>query len=572
MSKTLIFIIAYLVAVILIVIISLKLIKNKRAKELSKRIESLDKQKNEIESAPVISELTKLETIVKNENMEKRYKGWYETFEKIKAKDIPKINDMIIDLDVYLEGKNYNDFNLGVAKTEIEIYKAKEKINNLLEEIKEVNLSSEKYRNIIIKLKAKYRELESTFRSKEEEYDDIANVIELQFENIERRFQDFEEYMEVNDYQEVFHIVKAIDNMIEHMEIVINEVPDLVLLSNRLIPKKIEQITEIYEEMKKEKYPLKHLKIEYNVEESLKKVNEIIDRIKVLNLENCMFELKNMLEFLENLFQEFDIEKNGKKDYEEEKAVLDKRIDKLYQVINKSRDELEEMKENYDLNPHSIEILTDVKDRLFDLEDRYKKDVKSLGRKTLTYSVIADNLKVYLVELKSLEEETENTIDKVGNMQDDEERAREQLEEIQELIKESKLLIRSYKLPVISDKYYVQLSEANEAIENIIKELEHKPISIETLNTRVDTGRDLALKLFNNTNELVKMAKLAEYSIIYGNRYRSEDINIDSALNQSTMLFNKGNYNKSLEVTMNTLERVDKDIKGRINEMYEKKS
>ena len=58
--------------------------------------------------------------------MEKRYKGWYETFEKIKAKDIPKINDMIIDLDLYLEGKNYNDFNLGVAKTEIEIYKAKE--------------------------------------------------------------------------------------------------------------------------------------------------------------------------------------------------------------------------------------------------------------------------------------------------------------------------------------------------------------------------------------------------------------------------------------------------------------
>ena len=54
-------------------------------------------------------------------------------------------------------------------------------------------------------------------------------------------------------------LVKAIDNMIEHMEIVINEVPDLVLLSNRLIPKKIEQITQIYDEMKKEKYLIKVL-------------------------------------------------------------------------------------------------------------------------------------------------------------------------------------------------------------------------------------------------------------------------------------------------------------------------
>ena len=40
--------------------------------------------------------------------------------------------------------------------------------------------------------------------------------------------------------------------------------------------------------------------IEYNVEESLKKVNEINDRIKVLNLVDCMFELKTMLENVPN--------------------------------------------------------------------------------------------------------------------------------------------------------------------------------------------------------------------------------------------------------------------------------
>jgi septation ring formation regulator len=71
---------------------------------------------------------------------------------------------------------------------------------------------------------------------------------------------------------------------------------------------------------------------------------------------------------------------------------------------------------------------------------------------------------------------------------------------------------------------------------------------------------------------MIKTAKLAEYSIVYGNRYRKEDINIDNGLNQSTLLYNKGNYKKSLDVTINTLERVDKDIKGRIKEMYEKSS
>ncbi len=572
MDKTTIIIIAYTIALIVIVFVTLTLVKKKKIKEYSKRLEILDREKNELESAPVISELAKIEPIVKNERMEKRYKGWYEEFDYIRENDIPKINDMLIDLDTYLEGKNYKDYKIALSKTEIEIYKTREKINNLLEEIKEINLSSEKYRNIIISLKAKYRELEQIFRSKEDEYEDIANVIELQFENIEKRFQDFEDYMEVNDYQEVFHIVKAISNMIEHMEIVINEVPDLVLLSNRLIPKKIEQITTIYEEMKKEKYPLKHLKIEYNVEESLKRVNEIIDRIKVLNLENCMFELKNMLEFLESLFQEFDIEKNGKKDYEEDKAIFDSRVDKLTEVINSSLNEMNSLKNNYDLSEADIKNLNVVNDKLEELKEVYKKDTKELGKKKITYSVIADNMKGYLIELRSIEEETESVLNSFGNMQDDEERAREQLKEIQELLRQSKLLMRSYKLPVITNNYYVELSEANEAITEIIKELNNKPISIKTLNTRVDTGRDLTLKLFNTANEMVKTAKLAEYSIVYGNRYRSEDINIDNGLNQSTLLYNKGNYKKSLDVTINTLERVDKEIKGRISEMYEKNS
>ena len=572
MDKTTIIIIAYAIALIVIVFVTLTLVKKKRNKEYSKRLEILDREKNELESAPVISELAKIEPIVKNERMEKRYKGWYEEFDYIRENDIPRINDMLIDLDTYLESKNYKDYKIALSKTEIEIYKTREKINNLLEEIKEINLSSEKYRNIIISLKAKYRELEQIFRSKEDEYEDIANVIELQFENIEKRFQDFEDYMEVNDYQEVFHIVKAISNMIEHMEIVINEVPDLVLLSNRLIPKKIEQITTIYEEMKKEKYPLKHLKIEYNVEESLKRVNEIIDRIKVLNLENCMFELKNMLEFLESLFQEFDIEKNGKKDYDEDKAIFDSRVDKLTEVINSSLNEMDSLKKNYDLSESDIKNLNIVNDKLEELKEVYKKDTKELGKKKLTYSVIADNMKGYLIELRSIEEETESILNNFGNMQDDEERAREQLKEIQELLRQSKLLIRSYKLPVITNNYYVELSEANEAITEIIKELNNKPISIKTLNTRVDTGRDLTLKLFNTANEMVKTAKLAEYSIVYGNRYRKEDINIDNGLNQSTLLYNKGNYKKSLDVTVNTLERVDKEIKGRISEMYEKNS
>lgn len=564
-------IISYVIIALVLIFVVLGLIKKRRINSFKVELEELDRRKNEIESAPVISELAKIETIIKNDKMEEKYKSWLNSFEHIKNEIIPKINDMIIDLDIYLDKKKYREYISQVAKTELAIYKAKEVIDKILEEIKEINSSEEKYRNIIIKLKAKYRELQASFEDKKSNYEDIANVIELQFENIEKRFQDFEDCMEVSDYQEVFHIVKGIDVMIDHMGIVIKEVPDLVLLANKLIPKKIEQITEIYDDMKAKKYPLKHLKIEYNVEESLKNVNQIIDRIKVLNLENCMFELKTMLEYLESLFNEFEYEKKAKREYDDNKEIFDKRLDKMVNVVSDIYAQLDDIKNMYDLTDNDVKTIDLVNTKLNDLNDKYKLMVKSLGKKKIPYSEAYESLSDYLTELKIIEDELDESLKNLGNMYDDEVRAREQLDEIQELLKQSKVKIRSYKLPIISNNYFVELQEANEAILEIIKELEKKPIVIKILNTRVDTARDLVLKLYNTTNDMIKTAKLAEYSIVYGNRYRSQDININSGLNQAQILFYKGNYKKSLDVTISTISRIDKNIREKVMELYEKK-
>ena len=50
-------------------------------------------------------------------------------------------------------------------------------------------------------------------------------------------------------------------------------------------------------------------------------------------------------------------------------------------------------------------------------------------------------------------------------------------------------------------KHLWHLPNATEAINEMIKELESKPIKIEVLNTRVDTARDLTLKLYKTTND-----------------------------------------------------------------------
>ena len=124
-------------------------------------------------------------------------------------------------------------------------------------------------------------------------------------------------------------------------------------------------------------------------------------------------------------------------------------------------------------------------------------------------------------------------------------------------------------MPIITDNYFVQLSEANDAIFEVIKELEKKPIVINTLNTRVDTARDLVLKLYNTTNEMIKTAQLAEMTIIYGNRYRINYDEVDYGLNEAEEKFYKGDYKKSLDIAIKTTSLIDPDIYTKLLDIYD---
>ena len=225
----------------------------------------------------------------------------------------------------------------------------------------------------------------------------------------------------------------------------------------------------------------------------------------------------------------------------------------------------------YDLTDDDIRVIDEVNNRLQEINNEYSESLISIDKKEISYSKMVKLLEKLTIKLAKVEADLDTSLKSLGNMYEDEVRAREQLDEIQELLNQSKVRIRSYKLPIIGNEYFVQLTEANDAILEIIKELGKKPISISILNTRVDTARDLVLKLYNTTNEMIKTARLVEDAIIYGNRFRKDNEVIDNGLSKAEMLFYKGNYKKALEVSFDTLDTYDSGIKVRLMHSYEEK-
>ena len=561
-----IFTIYIVTIIILIVIFTLR--NSKQNKKLKESISELEKEKNLIINAPILNELSKVEALVKDDKLKYKYDNWQHKFDDIRNIYIPKVTDMLLDADDLVARKKYKELKTLLADIELKIYRLREKTNTLLSEIKEITLSEEKNRNQIVKLKNKYRGIKQDYEKNKADYKPVNNQIELQFENIEKRFQEFEIVMEKKDYDEINYLVKGITEMIDHIEYVVKEVPAILIMCNELIPGKIEDISNLYIKMTRELYQLDYLNVEYNIKETEKKVKDVLDRVKVLNLEDVVFELKTIVNYYDSLYSDFEYEKICKKTFESNVKSFKTKLIRTNKIISNLMGQIDSLSETYDLKEEDVKRLNIINDETRKIKDSYNNLMDCSKNHTFPYSKLVKELDVLMIKVSKLEESLNYDLKTIGSMKDDEIRAREQLDNIKNLLKKAKNRIRLYNIPVIPDNYFVELQDASDAIKEIQKELNKKPINIETLNIRVDTARDLVFKVFNTTNSLLKTIVMFEETYVYGNRYRSYKEKVNEGLNFAEKLFFKGEYKKALEVTMNAIDYVEPGIHNKIMKAY----
>ena len=553
----------YIVVVIIFIIIFI--IKNiKETKKIKDSIDKLETEKNLILSAPILNELSKAESLAKDNKTKEKYDNWQNRFDNIRNNDIPQITDMLLTADNYIEIKDYKSLKPFLADIELKIYRLREKTNTLLEEIKEITLSEEKNRERIVKLKSDYRLIKADFEKDKDSYKDVEEQIELEFENIEKRFQEFEVAMEKKDYDEINYIVKGIDEMVEHARYIIKEVPAILIMCNELIPNKIKDISEIYETMTKQKYQLDYLNVDYNITETNKKLNDILDRVKVLNLEDVVFELKTIINYFDSLYNDFENEKLSRTKFEDDMKTFKFKLTRTDKIITSLLDEVKDIGSSYDLSNNDIDRLKIIYKEVNSISSSFNDLKDSNKNHSFPYSKLSKELDYLIIKLSKIDETLEYDVQTIGSMKEDEIRAREQLDSIRDLIKKARNRVRLYNIPVIPNNYYIELNDAGDAIKEINKELNKKPINIDILNIRVDTARDLAFKVFNTTNDLIKNVMMAEETILYGNRYRSLKNQVDVGLTRAEKLFYAGSYKKSLEVAMDSIDYVEPEIHNKI--------
>lgn len=570
MDKVTIIITGIFVFCIILLYILTIIIKNKKKKEILSNIDRLTTEKNLIISSSLITEFGKANKLINNKKIASEVEEWKKRFDEIEKTDMPKLTDKLIEVESYMLEKNYAEAHRSLNKAEKSIFLVKAKSIKLLNEIKELTESEERNREAITKLKSVYREVIFKYNKNKNDYMDVSSRIELQFENIDKLFSAFEVAVQNSEYDELGKIVKVLDDMIHNISIVIEEAPTIVMMATMILPKKMKDIKSVSNKMIREGYNLEYLNIDYNIEETNKKIAEIMDKLYVLNLQDSIFDLKTLLDYYETLYSDFDAEKRGKKEYERGLININERISKVSSIIRNLYAEIDNIKDTYDLSDDEIKVIDEINKELIAVKDSFKLVKDRTLIKVMPYSKLSSEIEMVAVSLSKVEDKFETTLKNLGSLKEDEARARDQLSEIKTIINNSKYKIKDYNLPVIPDKFYIELKEAHDAIKEIVKEIDKKPISIKTLNLRVDTARDLSLKLYQTADSMVNTAAMAEMAIVYGNRYRSSNTEVEMGLISASKAFYKGDYKNSLEIVLNTLNIVEPGIHKKLLSKMEK--
>ena len=81
--------ITYYIVSIIIIIVVLNIINKKDRTKYLNSINNLEREKNLIISAGILTELNKVENLINNDTMKEMYDDWQKRFKKIKEEEIP---------------------------------------------------------------------------------------------------------------------------------------------------------------------------------------------------------------------------------------------------------------------------------------------------------------------------------------------------------------------------------------------------------------------------------------------------------------------------------------------------
>ncbi|MFQ7841566.1 MAG: septation ring formation regulator EzrA, partial [Thomasclavelia spiroformis] len=270
-----------------------------KLKVYRKEIIELENQMNAVKSLPIQYRLGRVKGIGKNmpEVLEK-YNLYVKEFDDLNSFQTNDIVPLINEIDEQLYYRK-------LAGAKSKLYKLKEEISNyetksqdLLKRIEVITEVENEQRLEIIKIKEKYRAASDNFANVRFKIEDFVPSIPGIFNEIDERFVVLEEMMNNQRFDEAKTYAGKIEKDVDILTANLRDLPTYISIVRKYIPKRLEEIYAIIEEMKEKDFSIEKLSAASRYNQIGDALEQTIQNIKDLKLENVGASIEKMTEDL----------------------------------------------------------------------------------------------------------------------------------------------------------------------------------------------------------------------------------------------------------------------------------
>ncbi|MHC1736071.1 MAG: septation ring formation regulator EzrA [Erysipelotrichaceae bacterium] len=526
-----------------------------RKGNLKKKLKELEIRYNNVRSIPLPFKLNKAVALARvNAEVASMTEKAKVSFEAVQN-ELKQIANLLAETeDAILMGKlkaaklTIGDISGMIERTTLSVEDLEKKLDGVLEE-------ETQQRSKITDLKDQFRSLKGEYSEKSASLSLCIETLDQRMAEIEKSFSMFEEWMYASEFGKAKEKMEEIATQLEDAESLVTRLPELIALAKGVIPKQMDEIAQLYSQLKQKGVFLQHLEVPKNLELVSDTLKEDITNLRRGVVEQVEVHLADNRKRLEQLMAQLD---------REDRAHFE-----LYEAIRtcvKNVKECSELYQNLKITFQKVSVRfgwDDLKDVLKTSEGKLlavDENVQRLRKLSEEHSIPATTLlisvKETLQDVNVLGGELQNAMNRVNGARSDEERANKQLLKLHIIMNEIQVKIRKHRLPSISSAYEEDMRKSYQFVNSIEKLLEENPLNINLLNATVTDAIDTIYKLYNNVNNIVGTVEMVENAIVFGNKYRSFYPEIDDQLTRSELLFHNGDYTEAIKVAIGAIEKV----------------
>lgn len=542
--------------VIVVAVILIMIMRQMRLKRMRKEIAALENRLSAIKSLPIQYRLGRVQNIAKNTpEILDQYNEFESRYEKLISIQKDEIAILLNEIDEKLyAGKMYK------VKGKMEelrqcVEKFENDANQLLAEIEAVTEIENVQRISIIRVKEKYRAVQDNYNNVRYKLEDAVPGINAFNEQIDKDFVDLENMMNLQHYDDAKKQCDMINDKVDFLNANIRDLPTYLSLANGYIPAEIEKIQNRIVDLKSRGFSLVRIDAENRIIDMQDKLAQVEDDIQALEIAEVGEALNDITSEIKALNDEFEIEEAAQSEFNEIwKDVFDK-ISELSGHFDYAKEELTKLNKLYVIDDPAMDITREA-DHLSDILADMTRLKELINSKAFSYQEVVTKLKNLASDSDAFEQKLEHFFATRDEMYLTEKRALDELENINIVLLEIKSQIKNKQLPVINESYKDYIADSYKKANEIQFLCKSRPIILENLTQQVDIARDIIYKLYDNIHNLVVTADMVEEAIVFGNRYRSSFLEVNTELTKAEVLYRNGEYTKALSTAVDIIEKI----------------